>query len=193
MSAILECGDESKADADSSAEAANANDPGDAAAAGGAPPKARLLYPADELPPSIDWRTHMGGGWLSPVRNQLGGGASCGSCYAFSTLAMVEARIRIATNGQQNDTLSVLDVVSCSPYSQGCDGGFPYLVGKYLHDYGVVSEECFPYEGQSKPTEGARPGRSPSCRSGWRCCSPLAWWGRWRRRRRSLPRSTGAC
>ena len=115
----------------------------------------------------------MGGGWLSPVRNQLGGGASCGSCYAFSTLAMVEARIRIATNGQQNDTLSVLDVVSCSPYSQGCDGGFPYLVGKYLHDYGVVSEECFPYEGQSRPTEGARQGRSPCSR---RCAAPRRRW-----------------
>ena len=128
-----------------SRRALNLEDTRAAAAAGGAPPKARLLYPADELPPSIDWRTHMGGGWLSPVRNQLGGGASCGSCYAFSTLAMVEARIRIATNGQQNDTLSVLDVVSCSPYSQGCDGGFPYLVGKYGMDYGYVKDACLPY------------------------------------------------
>ena len=149
--------------------AINLDDTGAAAAEGGARPKARLLYPVDDLPSSIDWRSHMGGGWLSPVRNQLGGGASCGSCYAFSTLAMVEARIRIATNGQQNDTLSVLDVVSCSPYSQGCDGGFPYLVGKYLHDYGVVSEACFPYEA----TEGARQGRSPCSR---RCAAPRRRW-----------------
>jgi cathepsin C len=38
------------------------------------------------------------------------------------------------------------DVVSCSEYSQGCGGGFPYLVGgKYAQDFGVVEESCFPY------------------------------------------------
>ena len=86
---------------------------------------------------------------------------------------MLEARARVASANLEQPLLSVQDVVSCSPYSQGCDGGFPYLVGKYLHDYGVVSEECFPYEGQSKPTEGARPGRSPCSR---RCAAPRRRW-----------------
>ena len=31
------------------------------AAEGATPPKERLLYPADDLPPSIDWRSHLGG------------------------------------------------------------------------------------------------------------------------------------
>ena len=30
--------------------------------------------------------------------------------------------------------------------AQGCLGGFPYLVGKYLTDMGVVAEACFPMQ-----------------------------------------------
>ena len=38
------------------------------------------------------------------------------------------------------------DVMGCSEYAQGCDGGFPYLIaGKYAEDFGVVEEQCFPY------------------------------------------------
>lgn len=31
--------------------------------------------------------------------------------------------------------------------SPGCDGGFPYLIGKYVQDFGIVDESCFPYTG----------------------------------------------
>lgn len=31
----------------------------------------------------------------------------------------------------------------------GCDGGFPYLIGKYVQDFGIVDESCFPYVGQN--------------------------------------------
>lgn len=35
-------------------------------------------------------------------------------------------------------------------YIAGCDGGFPYVTaGKYAQDFGLVSEECDPYKGQS--------------------------------------------
>ena len=117
------------------------------------------------LPSHWDWRNVEGVSYMGPVRTQ----GSCGSCYAMATVAMLEARARIASANLEQPLLSVQDVVSCSPYSQGCDGGFPYLVGKYLHDYGVVSEECFPYEA----TEGARQGRSPCSR---RCAAPRRRW-----------------
>ncbi|NXP90867.1 CATC peptidase, partial [Passerina amoena] len=77
---------------------------------------------------------------------------SCGSCYAFSSMGMLEARIRILTNNTQKPVFSPQQVVSCSQYSQGCDGGFPYLIGgKYVQDFGVVEEDCFPYTGQDSP------------------------------------------
>ena len=98
----------------------------------------RALLASLGVPASLDWRTHKGGGWLSPVRSQSDGG-SCGSCYALATLAMVEARTRIASGGKQSEILSPLDVVGCSPYSQGCNGGFPYLVGKYGIDFGYAA------------------------------------------------------
>jgi hypothetical protein len=44
---------------------------------------------------------------------------ACGSCYAFGSLAMNEARIRIMTNGTMTPVLSTQDIVECSEYSQG--------------------------------------------------------------------------
>ncbi|KAF7699739.1 hypothetical protein HF521_002697 [Silurus meridionalis] len=99
------------------------------------------------LPEQWDWRNVNGVNYVSPVRNQ----ASCGSCYSFATMGMLEARIRVQTNNTQQPIFSPQQVVSCSLYSQGCDGGFPYLIGKYVQDFGVVDEQCFPYTGKDSP------------------------------------------
>jgi len=98
------------------------------------------------LPESFDWRNVNGVNYVPEVRNQ----GSCGSCYAFSSMGMLEARLRILTGNTKNFTLSPQDIVSCSPLAQGCDGGFPYLIaGRYGKDYGVVSEECNVYTGNN--------------------------------------------
>jgi cathepsin C len=63
---------------------------------------------------------------------------------------MIEARFRIASNNTMQPSFSPQDVVDCSEYSQGCDGGFPYLIaGKYTEDFGLVEESCKPYKGQT--------------------------------------------
>ncbi|MRB67810.1 hypothetical protein GH825_31125, partial [Bacillus thuringiensis] len=73
-----------------------------------------------------------------------------GSCYAFASVEMNEARLRIATNNTVQLTFSPPDIVECSEYSQGCDGGFPYLIGgKYAEDFGLVEESCRPYSAKS--------------------------------------------
>ncbi|XP_029843222.2 dipeptidyl peptidase 1 isoform X1 [Ixodes scapularis] len=103
---------------------------------------------AQALPEEFDWRNVSGVNYVSPVRNQ----ASCGSCYSFASMAMLEARLRIATKNRVQKIFSPQDVVSCSPYSQGCEGGFPYLIGgKYGQDFGVVEESCNPYQGSDGP------------------------------------------
>lgn len=103
---------------------------------------------ADSLPESWDWRNVDGVNYVSPVRNQ----GACGSCYSFSSMGMLEARIRILTSNTQTPILSPQQIVSCSNYSQGCLGGFPYLIaGKYAQDFGVVEEDCFPYTGRDDP------------------------------------------
>nr|CAD7256486.1 unnamed protein product [Timema shepardi] len=97
------------------------------------------------LPESLDWRNKDGVDYVSPVRNQ----GTCGSCYAFSSMGMLESRLRVRTNNQLQVTLSPQDIVSCSHLAQGCAGGFPYLIaGKYGKEFGVVEETCIPYSGR---------------------------------------------
>ena len=42
-------------------------------------------------------------------------------------MGMFEARSRIQSNRSTNYVLSTQDIVSCSEYSQGCEGGKSYL------------------------------------------------------------------
>ncbi|KAJ1526208.1 hypothetical protein ONE63_009367 [Megalurothrips usitatus] len=110
-----------------------------------APVTAEQQQAADQLPPAFDWRDVNGINYVSKVRNQ----GSCGSCYAFSSVGMMEARIRLRTNNTLQPYLSPQDIVSCSGLSQGCDGGFPFLIaGRYGQDYGLVEEKCAPYTGK---------------------------------------------
>jgi len=98
----------------------------------------------EDIPANFDWRNVSGVNYVSPVRDQ----GQCGSCYAFSSAGMMEARIRVKSKNQAQPILSTQDVVSCSLYSQGCEGGFPYLIGgKYARDYGFIEENCYPYAG----------------------------------------------
>jgi cathepsin C len=106
------------------------------------PASHKVLLKANQLPDRFDWRDVSGDSYVSPVRNQGG----CGSCYAFSSMGMLEARYRLLTNNTKQPVFSPQDVVSCSEYAQGCEGGFPYLIaGKYGEDFGVVEETCYPY------------------------------------------------
>ena len=100
------------------------------------------------LPAQWDWRDVDDVNYVPPVRSQ----GACGSCYAIAAVAMLESRVAIASGGRERPSLSVQEVLSCSPYSQGCAGGFPYLVGKYLADKGVVADSCFPTQlGEGQP------------------------------------------
>jgi len=110
-----------------------------------APASPELKARVSMLPENFDWRNVSGVNYISPVRDQ----ESCGSCYAFSSMALVEARLRIATNNQRTDIFSPQDIVECSPLSEGCSGGFKYLIGgRHAHAYGLVSEDCNAYTAQ---------------------------------------------
>ena len=97
------------------------------------------------LPSKLDWREMKGKNYVTPIRNQ----GTCGSCYAFASMAMLESRLMIKSKNTINKVFSPQDIVDCSEYSQGCAGGFPYLIaGKYAEDFGIVEENCYPYLGR---------------------------------------------
>merc|ERR1711981_146204 len=99
----------------------------------------------EDLPKIHDWRNHEGQNYVSPVVNQ----GSCGSCYAVAVTDMIQSRVRILTKNRKKPKLSVQKVLSCSEYSQGCKGGFPFLVGKYAQDYGMSDASEQPYIGET--------------------------------------------
>ena len=53
---------------------------------------------------------------------------ACGSCYAFASMAALESRVRILTRNKEQPVFSPQDIVDCSSLSQGCGGGFGYLI-----------------------------------------------------------------
>lgn len=76
-----------------------------------------------DLPTAWDWRNASGSNFVCPVRSQ----GNCGSCYSFGSTGSLCARSMIATQGAVNQYWSPQAVVSCSPWTQGCDG--EYLLG----------------------------------------------------------------
>jgi cathepsin C len=93
------------------------------------------------LPSSFDWRHVNGENFDSEIRNQR----SCGSCYAMASVSAMEARIRIASKNKHQPSLSAQHILSCSQTNQGCEGGYPYLVGKFAKEQGIVEENDFSY------------------------------------------------
>ena len=88
------------------------------------------------LPKSFNWRTDRG--IETPIKNQ----GSCGSCYAQAALDVADMRVMIATSGP-SPNFSVDEHIQKSFYNQGCDGGYPFLVGKQGRDFGFITSKCY--------------------------------------------------
>merc|ERR1711959_647488 len=91
-------------------------------------PTEELLQEDEEIdisamPKVVDWRNHEGQDYVGAVTNQ----GNCGSCYAVAVTDMLQSRVRIKTKNRKKIALSAQKVLSCSEYSQGCKGGFPFL------------------------------------------------------------------
>ncbi|KAK1301118.1 Oryzain alpha chain [Acorus calamus] len=93
----------------------------------------------EELPESVDWREK---GAVAPVKDQ----GSCGSCWAFSTVASVEGINQIVTGDLIS--LSEQELVDCDvAYNQGCNGGLmDYAFQFIINNGGIDTEEDYPYK-----------------------------------------------
>lgn len=77
-------------------------------------------------------------GKMTGIRNQ----SSCGSCWAFATVGVYEAMIKIHLN--QTVDLSEQQVTSCDNTSYGCGGGWE--AWDFIEsNVGLAYESCYPY------------------------------------------------
>ncbi|MED6109033.1 hypothetical protein PIB30_029882 [Stylosanthes scabra] len=92
----------------------------------------------DNLPESVDWRKE---GAVVEVKDQ----GSCGSCWAFSTIAAVEGINKIVTGDLIS--LSEQELVDCdTTINAGCDGGLmDYAFEFIINNGGIDTEEDYPY------------------------------------------------
>ena len=102
-------------------------------------------------PSSFDWRNYSGQNWMTPVKNQ----GSCGSCWAFSAVGVVEAVYNISTGNPDLD-LDLAEeylVADCLPYNSCC-GGWMDTAFVFIRDSGIPDEGCLPYVDQWSCTCG---------------------------------------
>jgi len=80
--------------------------------------------------------------WMSLLRH-AGSQGLCGSCYAYTTIRIIEARLTL--HYKHEVKLSVQHPMDCSIYNQGCEGGYPFLVTKFADESELLPEKCKPY------------------------------------------------
>lgn len=92
----------------------------------------------DKKPIHIDHKEIM-----SPIRDQR----MCGSCWAFSTAATIEAAYN-AKSSTIDHVFSTQQLVDCDDKDQGCEGGYPGYALSYIKSVGLVKESDYPYTGE---------------------------------------------
>lgn len=76
----------------------------------------------------------------------------CGSCWAHGTLSMIQDRLKIAKLRAKDLAPDVMlgrqTLLNCAGFKglgDGCNGGEPLEVFKYMTEYGLPDESCLHY------------------------------------------------
>jgi hypothetical protein len=127
-------------------------------------------FGTDILPPAnsnivgaFDWRSRHGAnrtdspyfdgddenwsGWIPPRFQQQG----AADCYAFAPTYTIQALTNLYFNQHLDINLAEQDPISCKslvPYSSDGSTG---RAARYITEYGIVNEDCFPYAGNPVP------------------------------------------
>mmetsp|Transcript_66738 Transcript_66738/g.123302 ORF Transcript_66738/g.123302 Transcript_66738/m.123302 type:complete len:662 (+) Transcript_66738:82-2067(+) len=95
------------------------------------------------LPEFFDWREVLAD-MVPPGEDPLGAQIDqgpCGSCYAFAGIMILQMRFRVQLFRQYGVLypleLSYKSATRCSPYTEGCSGGFSYFTSRLATEIGV--------------------------------------------------------
>jgi hypothetical protein len=93
--------------------------------------------PSNQNPTNFDWRSKNG---VTPVKDQK----QCGSCWAFTTVAMLESAYAIKYG--QSVQFSEQQLVDCSSKDNGCNGGnMSNALGYIQGAGGIVRQSAYGY------------------------------------------------
>eukprot|EP01017_Pseudomicrothorax_dubius_P033183 TRINITY_DN4418_c0_g2_i1.p1 TRINITY_DN4418_c0_g2~~TRINITY_DN4418_c0_g2_i1.p1 ORF type:complete len:338 (-),score=58.81 TRINITY_DN4418_c0_g2_i1:77-1090(-) len=101
------------------------------------------------IPTDFDGRT-VWPDCVQPIRSQ----GRCGSGYAFGATGSVEDRFCFQSEGKIKIRLSPQDLIDCDWDDSGCKAGWPSNAWYWIRDFGVPTEECYPYEGTAYGCRG---------------------------------------
>jgi len=108
--------------------------------------------------PTLDWRDRN---VVTGVDDQ----GSCGACYAFAAVGTAESALAIM--GYELIELSKQQLIDCPDFNtyalMGCYGGWYTNAWAYIRDFGLESEEEYPYS--------SRDGNATECQfriRGWK-------------------------
>jgi C1A family cysteine protease len=110
--------------------------------------KGMKLLSVAALPSAFDWRNHNGRNFISSVKYQ----GSCGSCFAFATVAALESKLSIG----EKPGLDLSEQIVLSLSGAGdCSGGFISRASEFLKNVGDTIESCWPYQAAYDPARNA--------------------------------------
>ncbi len=75
--------------------------------------------------------------------------SSCGSCWAFTTAATLEALSVISGKFNSTPTFSMQQLIDCDTENDGCDGGWMYKGYTYTSKAGIMFYDDYPYKGHA--------------------------------------------
>mmetsp|Transcript_52794 Transcript_52794/g.115825 ORF Transcript_52794/g.115825 Transcript_52794/m.115825 type:complete len:514 (+) Transcript_52794:131-1672(+) len=96
----------------------------------------------EDLPKSFDWRNATVDGKAQDFVGHPSDQGDCGSCYVVSSTNMLSMRHRIMKKNAALSPFSINFPLYCSDLNQGCKGGYPFLVGLWANQVGLLPTHC---------------------------------------------------
>lgn len=100
---------------------------------------ARLTNKATTIPRHFNAVNHWG------LNDEIVDQGWCGTSWVVSTTSVASDRFAVHSKNREVVQLSPQHILSCARRSRGCNGGHLDVAWRFLNKYGVVDDDCYPY------------------------------------------------